>query len=212
LDEREKAVLRRRDAQELYGDTGPGLEALQESRLRGKQLAWEFNQLQPRDLITRQRLLGNIFGTLGEAVWVEPPLHVAYGINTHIGSHIYMNTGMTILDDSPVHIGNRVMIAPHVTLATDGHPLHPATRATGQQFSAPIRIEDDVWLGANVTVLPGVIIGQGSVVAAGAVVNAHVPPNVVVGGVPARILRTITDADRDFTYRAPHTLTIGQGL
>ncbi|WP_431836022.1 sugar O-acetyltransferase [Cellulomonas sp. Y8] len=211
MDEREQEVRRRMDAQELYKDVGPGLEALEESRVRGKELAREFNALEPRDVENRTRVLRETFGTMGDHVWVEPPLYVAYGVHTHLGSGIYLNTGTTIVDDSPVHIGDRVMFGPHVTLATAGHPLHPETRATGAQFSAPIVVEDDVWIGANVTVLPGVTIGAGSVVAAGAVVSSDVPANVVVGGVPARILRAITEEDRAFTYRAPRTLVDDRG-
>jgi galactoside O-acetyltransferase len=197
------------DAQELYTDVGPGLEALEESRVRGKELAREYNALEPRDLANRERVLRELFGTLGTGVWVEPPLFVAYGAHTHLGSSVYLNTGATIVDDSPVHLGDRVMFGPHVTLATAGHPLHPEVRATGLQFSAPIVIEDDVWIGAHATVLPGVTIGRGSVVAAGAVVHADVPPWVVVGGVPAKVLRTITEADREFVYRAPRSLDAG---
>jgi galactoside O-acetyltransferase len=209
MDEREIEVRRRMDAQELYTDVGPGLEALEEARVRGKELAREFNGLEPRDLENRERVLHELFGTIGTGVWVEPPLYVAYGSHTHLGSGIYLNTGATIVDDSPVHLGDRVMFGPHVTLATAGHPLHPEVRATGQQFSAPIVIEDDVWIGAHATVLPGVTVGRGSVVAAGAVVSADVPPWVVVGGVPAKVLRTITEADREFVYRAPRTLDAG---
>jgi galactoside O-acetyltransferase len=210
-DEREQEVRRRMDAQELYTDVGPGLEALEESRVRGKERAREFNGLEPRDVENRTRVLRETFGSMGEHVWVEPPLYVAYGVHTHVGSSVYLNTGATIVDDSPVHIGDRVMFGPHVTLATAGHPLHPGSRATGAQFSAPIVVEDDVWIGANVTVLPGVTIGHGSVVAAGAVVTANVPPEVVVGGVPAVVLRAITEDDREFVYRAPRTLTVDRG-
>ncbi|MEV7974351.1 sugar O-acetyltransferase [Cellulomonas sp. NPDC089187] len=206
MDQREREVRRRMDAQELYKDVGPGLEDLEESRVRGKELAWAFNQLEPRDVEGRDRALREIFGSMGAAVWVEPPLYVAYGAHTHLGTGIYANTGLTIIDDGEVRIGDRVMFGPHVTIATAGHPLHPDTRSQGEQFSAPVVIEDDVWVGGNVSILPGVTIGRGSVIAAGAVVTAHVPPMVVVGGVPARILRTLTDADREFAYRAPRTL------
>ncbi len=208
MDEREREVRRRMDTQELYTDTGPGLEELEEARIRGKERAHEYNMALPRDTAERARLLSELFGSMRGGCWVEPPLHVAYGTHTHLGSGVYMNAGTSIIDDSPVHIGDRVMFGPSVTLATAGHPLHPQTRATGHQFSAPIVIEDDVWLGANVTVLPGVTIGAGSVVAAGAVVTAHVPPSVIVGGVPAKVLRAITEEDRAFVYRPPRALAV----
>ncbi|NDR54776.1 sugar O-acetyltransferase [Actinomyces sp. 565] len=208
IDPREAEVRRRMAAQELYLDEGPGLEALTEQRIHGKELAAAYNATSPRDAAGRRRLLEEIFGEIGEYVWVEPPLHVAYGIHTRVGSPVYANAGLQIIDDSPVTIGNRVMFGPRVMIATAGHPIHPQARDHGQQFSAPVVIEDDVWIGGNVTILPGVTIGRGSVVAAGAVVNANVPPMVVAGGVPARVLREITDADRDWSYRAPRTLPV----
>ncbi|PHP53415.1 sugar O-acetyltransferase [Actinomyces ruminis] len=208
IDPREAEVRRRMAAQELYLDEGPGLEGLTEQRIRGKELAAEYNATSPRDAAGRRRLLEEIFGEVGDGVWVEPPLHVAYGIHTRIGSPFYANAGLQLIDDSPVSIGNRVMFGPRVMISTAGHPIHPEARDHGQQFSAPVVIEDDVWIGGNVTILPGVTIGRGSVIAAGAVVNANVPPMVVVGGVPARVLREITDADRDWSYRAPRTLPV----
>lgn len=194
------------DAQELYTDTGPGLEVLTEQRIRGKELAREYNDLPVRDAAGRRRVLEETFGALGPQVWVEPPLHVAYGVHTRIGEFVYANTGLTIVDDSPVTIGDRVMFGPHVTIATAGHPVHPGARLDGRQFSAPVVIEDDVWVGAHVVIMPGVTIGHGSVIAAGAVVTANVPPMVVAGGVPAKVLRPITDADREWSYRAPRDL------
>ncbi|SDN14750.1 sugar O-acetyltransferase [Actinomyces ruminicola] len=211
MDPREAEVRRRMAAQELYVDEGPGLEALTDQRIHGKELAAEYNAASPRDAAGRRRLLEQIFGEIGEYVWVEPPLHVAYGIHTRVGSPVYANAGLQIIDDSPVTIGNRVMFGPRVMITTAGHPIHPDLRDHGRQFSAPVVIEDDVWIGGNVTILPGVTIGRGSVIAAGAVVNANVPPMVVAGGVPARVLRQITDADRDWSYRPPRTLTVPGG-
>ena len=99
-------------------------------------------------------------------------------------------------------------MGPHVTITATGDPVHPDLRRDGSQFSAPVAIEDDVWIGGQVTILPGVTIGRGSVIAAGAVVTANVPPVVVAGGVPARVLRPITDADRDWSWRDPKTLPL----
>jgi galactoside O-acetyltransferase len=86
--------------------------------------------------------------------------------------------------------------------------VHPDLRRDGSQFSAPVTIEDDVWIGAGAILLPGVVVGAGSVVGAGAVVGSNVPPGVVVAGVPARIIRRITDVDRDFRYRPPRDLAV----
>lgn len=202
-----KEVLRRMDSDELYVDVGPGLEVLEKQRIEGKKLALELGQVDPTDISRREQLLQQIFGAVGAHVWIEPPLYVAYGIHTHVGSNVYMNFGTTLIDDSEIVIGNGVMFGPHVTITTAGHPLHPEQRSTGQQFSSKVTIEDGVWIGANVTVLPGITIGEGSVVAAGAVVTANVPPMVIVGGVPARVIREINEDDNDWKWSDPKTLT-----
>ncbi|MFF2375344.1 sugar O-acetyltransferase [Streptomyces xiamenensis] len=206
MDDREREVRRRMAAHELYSDGAPGLEGLAEERLRGKERADAYNRTGARDAAGRERLLRELFGAVGERAWIEPPLHVAYGNHVQLGDDVYANFGLTLIDDTEVVIGDRVMFAPHVTITTTGHPVHPALRADGTQFSAPVRIEDDVWIGAGVTVLPGITIGRGSVIGAGSVVTANVPPMVVAAGTPARVLRPITDADREWSYRPPGTL------
>ncbi|GIG41819.1 galactoside O-acetyltransferase [Cellulomonas phragmiteti] len=193
-------------AQELYDDEGPGLEALVAERQRAKELTWRFNMTNPTDVPARQALLRELFGAMGERVWVEAPLQVSYGYNVTFGDDVFVNVGFTLVDDIEVRIGSRVMIAPNVTITVTGHPVHPELRSGMSQFSAPVTIEDDVWLGAHVVVLPGVTVGAGSIVGAGSVVTKDVPPGVVVGGVPARVLRAITDADREFAYRPPGLL------
>ncbi|MBO3088071.1 sugar O-acetyltransferase [Cellulomonas dongxiuzhuiae] len=204
MDERE--VRRRMRAQELYDDEGPGLEALVAERQRAKELTWRFNLMNPTDVPGRQAILRELFGAMGERVWIEAPLQVSYGYNVSFGDDVFVNVGFTLVDDVEVTIGSRVMIAPNVTISVTGHPVHPELRSGMSQFSAPVTVEDDVWIGAHVVLLPGVRVGAGSIVGAGSVVTKDVPPGVVVGGVPARVLRPITDADREFTYRSPGTL------
>ncbi|WP_203666685.1 sugar O-acetyltransferase [Cellulomonas pakistanensis] len=206
MDDREREVRRRMAEHELYTDYGPGLAALEEERVRGKELVHELNASHPRDAEGREKILRELLGSVGERVWVEPPLRVMYGNRVHLGDDVYVNVGLTLVDDVEVHVGSRVMLAPNVTVITTGHPVHPELRRDGSQFSAPVRIEDDVWVGAGATILPGVTIGAGSVVGAGAVVTGNVPPGVVVAGVPARVIREITDADREFRYRPPRDL------
>lgn len=188
---------------ELYIDYGPGNDDLEAARIRGKELVHDYNLTRPSAAADRSRLLQDIFGGVGENAFVETPLHVAYGANTFIGEEFYANFNLVLVDDGEVHIGDRVLFGPNVTITTTGHPVHPETRHGGQQFSVPVRIEDDVWLGGQVVVLPGVTIGAGSVIAAGAVVTRDVPPGVVAGGVPCRVLRPIGLEDETFAYRGP---------
>ncbi|VTQ67007.1 serine O-acetyltransferase [Campylobacter jejuni] len=179
---------------ELYTDMGEGLP---EERCAGKERVYDFNLTRPSEEAKRLQLLKSIMGSLGESCWIEPPLRVAYGTHIHIGNHFYANFNLTVVDDATVTIGNNVMIAPNVTLATAGHPIDPDIRITGQQFSLPIVIEDNVWLGTGVIVNPGVTIGRNSVIGAGSVVTKSIPPNVVAAGVPCRVLRPITASDRE---------------
>ncbi|KRD43594.1 galactoside O-acetyltransferase [Cellulomonas sp. Root930] len=179
----------------LYVDYGPGLEALEAERLAGKELAHDFNHSRPGEAALRTSLLQQLLGSVGEGVWIEPPFHVSYGSHVHIGSHFYANFNLVIVDDASVVIGDRVMIAPNVTLSTAGHPTVPEERAGGRQFSLPVRIEDDVWIGSNVVVLPGVTIGAESVIGAGSVVTHDIPPRVVAVGVPCRVVRSVDSAE-----------------
>ncbi|MHA3700835.1 sugar O-acetyltransferase [Jatrophihabitans sp. YIM 134969] len=187
----------------LYVDFGEGNEDLEAARLRGKDLADSYNLTRGSEAEERQRLLAELFGDLGPDAFIEPPLHVAYGSHTHIGRDFYANFNLVVVDDAQVTIGDRVLCGPNVTISTAGHPVHPDLRRGGRQFSLPVTIQDDVWIGAQVVLLPGVTIGRGSVVAAGAVVTRDVPAGVVAGGVPCRVLRPINERDAVFTPRQP---------
>ncbi|MCY9783372.1 sugar O-acetyltransferase [Nocardiopsis sp. EMB25] len=139
----------------------------------------------------RADLLSVVFGgPLSESVTIYPPFFTEYGLNTTFGENVFVNQGCTFMDKGGIHIGDGVMIAPKVSLITGGHPLPLAERREYLSF-APIVIEDDVWIGAAAVVTQGVTIGTGAVVAAGAVVTRDVPARTLVGGVPARVVKTI---------------------
>ncbi|MGL5699970.1 MAG: DapH/DapD/GlmU-related protein [Kluyvera sp.] len=171
-------------------------EGLPEDRRAGKELAYDYNMTRPSQEALRQEILPKLFGHFGANGWIEPPVRVAYGSHTHIGKNFYANFNLTLVDDATVTIGDNVLIAPNVTISTAGHPIDAELRASGQQFSLPVTIEDNVWLGAGVIVNPGVTIGHNSVIGAGSVVTKSIPPNVVAVGVPCRVLREITEADK----------------
>lgn len=182
----------------LYTDLGEGLE---EDRQRCKELIYDYNLTSPGEAEKRKALLRELLGDMGENIWIEPPVRMAYGKNVHIGDAFYANFNLVLVDDIDIYIGHHVMIAPNVTITATGHPVHPELRKNGTQFSIPVRIEDDVWIGANVVILPGVTIGKNSVIGAGSVVTKNIPENVVAVGNPCRVLREITERDKQFYYR-----------
>lgn len=172
-------------------------EDLCKDRLRCKDLCHQFNQLLPSDEKGQQELLHQLVGQLGQRCIVVAPFYCDYGWNIRMGSDVFFNHGCVILDGAPVSFGDHVFVAPYCGFYTAGHPLDVEQRNAGLEYAYPITVEDDVWIGANVTVLPGVTIGRGSVIAAGSVVNRDIPAGVVAAGNPCRVIRPITEADKD---------------
>lgn len=175
-------------------------KVIEAQRVRAKELCFIYNQTNPSDNKKKEELLKEMFGSLGEMPWVESPVHLSYGCNTHIGNNFYANFNMVIVDDIDVYIGDHVMFAPNVTISATGHPVWGEFRRDGTQFSLPVHIGNDVWIGSNVVVLPGVTIGNNVVIGAGSVVTHDIPDNVVAVGVPCKVLREITDEDKEY-YR-----------
>lgn len=158
----------------------------------GRDLVWEYNRTRPSDTRRQQELLRQILGTYNEKVIIQPGIAFDYGFNTHFRGSAFLNFGVTILDTSPVIIGDHCFIAPQVTLSCASHPIDAEQRAEGIELSQPIIIGDDVWIGANATICGGVHVGDGVVIGAGAVVLHDIPSHTVVAGVPARKIRDIT--------------------
>ena len=151
----------------------------------------EFNAIDGRDYSAQYAHLKKMLGSVGERVWISKTFGCDCGKNIFIGDDFTGNFNLTILDIREVYIGNHVMIGPNTLITTVGHPLSPKARRGYMAEAAPVRIGNDVWIGGNVTILPGVTIGNNVVVAAGAVVTKDVPDNSLVGGVPARLIREI---------------------
>lgn len=189
--ERDDDVLARIRQGLLYTES----EASFQNPLRRAGLIFDYNNTRPGDLERRRTLLEAILGSVGERTVLLSPFHAGFGSNVHIGDDFFGNVNLTFVDDVEIRIGNGVMIAPSVTLTTTGHPVHPDLRVDFRRFSEPIVIEDKVWIGSNVVVLPGVRIGFGAVVGAGSVVTHDVPPMTIAVGAPCRVLRQITDED-----------------
>ena len=157
----------------------------------------EYNATTSAQAELRQKLLKEMLGAVGENCYIEPPFHGNWGgKNLFFGNNVYANFNLTVVDDVEIIVGDNVLFAPNVTLTTANHPIDPILRGKGYQYCKKIVIENNVWLCSNVTVLPGVTIGENSVIGAGAVVTKDIPANVVAMGVPCRVVRKITDESR----------------
>ncbi|EPI2804284.1 sugar O-acetyltransferase [Vibrio vulnificus] len=165
------------------------------------EILYDFNQTRPSEMEKRTAILRDLLAEVGENCYIEPPLRANWGKHTHLGNNVYANFNLTLVDDTHIYIGNSVMIAPNVTIAAAGHPIDPELRRKVAQFNIPVHIKDNVWIGANSVVLPGVTIGENSVIGAGSVVTKDIPANVVAVGNPCRVLRPIGEHDKRYFYR-----------
>ena len=163
-------------------------EGLPEERLAAKKRMKAFNSLEPDEMEKRISLQNEIFGPETKA-WIEPPFYFCYGTHITIGDGTYINMNCNFVDDGLIQIGERVMFGPAVTIATVGHPVNPSMRE--YMYTDPVKIEDNCWIGANVTICPGVTIGKNSVIGAGSVVIHDIPENSVAAGNPCKVIRAI---------------------
>lgn len=166
-------------------------------RNEAKELCFTYNQLPPSKAEERKHIIKKLLGKTGKQFYIEPSFFVDYGYNIEIGENFYSNHNLVILDAAKVTFGDNVFIAPNCGFYTAGHPFDVAQRNAGLEYAHPITIGNNVWIGGNVTVLPGVTIGDNTVIGGGSVVTKDIPAGVVAVGNPCRVLREITDADRD---------------
>lgn len=177
--------------EEIITEQRAGLEAM-----------YEFNRTDPRDIERRTALLREMLGGVGEGCYVEGPMYCNWG-GKHVffGKNVYANFNLTIVDDGMVYIGDAVQLGPNVTITTAGHPIDPDLRRKGLQYNTEVVIGANAWLGAGVIVLPGVTIGENTVIGSGSVVTRDIPSNVVAVGNPCRVLREIDEHDRQYYFR-----------
>lgn len=163
---------------------------------------YDYNQTRPSEAARREAMLRDMFAEIGEGCYIEPPFHANWGGRfVHFGKNIYANFGLTLVDDTHIYVGDCCMFGPHVTVATAGHPVLPPLREQGLQYNAAVHIGRNCWFGAGALVMPGVTIGDNSVIGAGSVVTRDIPANVVAVGNPCRVLRPIGERDREFYFR-----------
>lgn len=175
-------------AGELYNPADPELS---KARHRARDLCRQFNNTQSFERLERKRLLQDLLGAGGRTANIEPPFQCDYGTHIHLGKDVFFNFNCVVLDTAAVTIGARTMMGPAVQIYTPMHPMNAAERSTMMEFSRPVTIGDDVWIGGGAIICPGVTIGDRAVIGAGSVVTRDIPADVFAAGNPCRVVRAL---------------------
>ena len=188
----ESQLTRIRSGQ-MYNDLTPALVAAREQTVL---LTNQYNSAFSRPASEREDILRQLLGSLGTSVHFEPTFRCEFGRHIHIGNNFYANFDCVMLDGGGITLGDDVLLGPRVGIYTSNHAIDPAERAAGACYARPVRIGNRVWVGAGVHINPGVTIGEGSIIGSGSVVTSDIPPHVIAAGVPCRVIRAITEADK----------------
>ncbi len=180
----------------------PSDDSIMNEQLECLDKLYDFNMTRPTQLELRESMLKDMFAEMGENCYIEPPLHANWGgKHCHFGDNVYANFNLTLVDDTHIYVGDCTMIAPNVVIATAGHPILPELREKAYQYNMPVYIGRNCWIGAGALIMPGVTIGDNSVIGAGSVVTKDIPANVVAVGNPCRVLREISDYDKEYYFK-----------
>ena len=183
----------------LYLPTDEGITKVQFKCL---EKLYDFNQTRPNELEKRQKLLKEMFAEIGENCYIEPPLRANWGGKfVHFGKGVYANFNLTLVDDTHIYIGDQTKIGPNVTIDSATHPICPELREKGYQYNLSVHIGKNCWIGAGSIILPGVTIGDNTVIGANSLVNKDIPANVVAFGSPCKVFREINENDRKYVYK-----------
>ena len=172
-------------------------KALKAERVACKELCYEYNMLSPSKEEQRTALIKKIVGKTGEKFLIEPSFWCDYGYNIELGENFYSNHNLVILDCAKVTFGENCLVAPNCGFYTAGHALDVEQRNKGLEIALPITVGNNVWIGGSVSVMPGVTIGDNSIIGGGSVVVKDIPANVIAAGNPCKVIRKITEADKD---------------
>ena len=180
----------------------PNDPTIMEEQLAYLDLMDEYNNTPRRLMEKRAQMLPKLFAEVGENCYIESPYFANWGgHHVHLGSNVYANAGLKLVDDTHIYIGESTMLGPNVVLATAGHPIDPELRAQALQYNMPVHIGKNCWLGAGVIVMPGVTIGDNTVIGAGSIVTKDIPSGVVAVGNPCRVLREVGEHDRKYYFK-----------
>ena len=183
----------------IYNPSDKQIAAQQEKCL---DKLYDFNATRPTESAKRTEMLKAMFAEIGEGCYIEPPLHANWGgKHVHFGKNVYANFGLTLVDDTHIYVGDYTMFAPNVVVATAGHPILPELREKAYQYNFSVHIGRNCWIGAGALIMPGVTIGDNTVIGAGSVVTRDIPSNCVAYGNPCRVIREIGEHDREYYFR-----------
>lgn len=177
----------------------PGDRKILEEQAIYQEKLWHFNRLSPADHEKKQQYMKEVFAECGTGNYIELPFYANWGgHHLHLGSHIYVNFNLTLVDDGHIYVGDHVMFGPNVTIATANHPIDADLRRRALQYNKDVHIGENVWLGAGCIIVPGVTIGKNSVIGAGSIVTGDIPENVIAVGNPCRVIReAVSEAERN---------------
>ena len=186
----------RRDNNMAYISDEHVMEQMSECR----RILQKFNCMDRSDYAGLQQTVKELFGRSEEA-WINPPFYCDYGSHIEVGKNFFANYNCTIIDVARVTIGDNCQMAPNVSIYTAGHPLHPVSRNSRYEYGMPVSIGDNCWIGGNTVIVPGVTIGDNCVIGAGSVVTKDIPDWSLAAGNPARVIRRITEEDKQYYFR-----------
>lgn len=180
----------------------PNDESIVTEQVKCLDKLYDYNMTRPSEQQKREELLREMLAESGEGCYIEPPFHANWGgKHVHFGKFVYANFNLTLVDDTHIYVGDYTMFGPNVTVATAGHPILPELREKVYQYNAPVHIGRNCWIGAGAIILPGITIGDNTVVGAGSVVTKDLPPNVIAAGNPCKVMRWIGQRDKEFYFK-----------
>lgn len=188
--------IERRDAQLPYISD----ESVMEEQKVCRKILQRLNTVDRSDFDEIAKIVKELFGK-SEGAFVNPPFYCDYGSHIEVGKNFFANYNCIIIDVAKVRIGDNCQMAPNVAIYTAGHPVHPASRNTAYEYGIEVTIGDNVWIGGNTVIVPGVHIGSNTVIGAGSVVTKDIPDWVIAAGNPCRVIRKITEEDRRFYFK-----------
>ena len=180
----------------------PGNEEIMAEQFKCLEKLYDYNLTRPGEQKKREEMLKAMFAELGDGCYIEPPFHANWGgKHCHFGKGVYANFNLTLVDDTHIYVGDYTMFGPNVTIASAGHPILPELREKQYQYNFPVHIGRNCWIGAGVIIVPGVTVGDNTVIGAGSVVTRDIPDNVVAVGNPCRVLREIGERDKEYYFK-----------